>query len=341
MRYLANGWENVLNHTAEQKFECKVSGLDPVAAIEKSPIRRTPGAHFLPWLRHVVFFMFEAKSIRSLMDSALVFVWLGLAFLPWQIWYGGKIRLGEALQGVSAAHPLGTDSMGRDMLVRLSGAIHNGVLPLWLAVAMGVMGGGLVAILCLVSGRHAQARFLIKWIDIVAVSMATIPAGVMAFAWGAIRERVDLVGVLWTLSVLFAVRMYLLVRDLERRDHNLGYWTAHKALGGTALSRIWRYGVCGGWKAELIESLLLNLRVAVAIEAAVSYLGFGVAEPNASFGNMLATHFDYYLKGHVGVVMPIIIVLGLTAFFPGALVRSFWRLIGRFSCPNVKALGGG
>jgi peptide/nickel transport system permease protein len=221
--------------------------------------------------------------------------------------------------------------MGRDMLVRLSGAIQNGVMPLWLAVAVGVLIGGLGALGCLVSGRQTQLRFLIKWIDIVAVSLATIPAGVMAFAWGALREHVDLFGVLWTLSILFAVRMYLLVRDLERRDQNLGYWTAHEALGGTHLSRIWRYGVCGGWKAELIESLLLNLRVAVAIEAAVSYLGFGVAEPNASFGNMLATHFDYYLKGHVGVVMPIIIVLGLTALFPGALVRTYGRLASRFS----------
>lgn len=331
MRYLANGWENALNHTSEQKFECAVSGLHPIDSIEKSPVRRSPGTLFLPWLRHAVFFIFEAKPIRALVDCTLVFVWLGLAFLPWQIWYGGKVRLGEALQGVSAAHPLGTDSVGRDMVVRLSGAIQNGVMPLWLAVAMGVLIGGLVAIGCLVSGRPTKLRFLLNGIDIVAVSLATIPAGVMAFAWGAIRERVDLVGVLWTLSILFAVRMYLLVRDLERRDQNLGYWTAHKALGGTDLSRIWRYGVCGGWKAELIESLLLNLRVAVAIEAAVSYLGFGVAEPHASFGNMLATHFDYYLKGHIGVVMPIIIVLGVTALFPGALIRTFWRLVNRFS----------
>jgi peptide/nickel transport system permease protein len=331
VRYLPNGWENVLNHTAEHKFECEVDRLHSKDEIEKSPIRRGPGAILPLVLRRMGFFMVEAKGIRAVVDITLVFLWLGLAFLPWQIWYGGKVRLGEALQGVSAAHPLGTDSMGRDMLVRLSGAIQNGVLPLWLAVAMGVLCGSLVALGCLVSGRQNHQRFFIKLVDIVAVILATIPAGVMAFAWGAVRERVDLVGVLWTLGILFAVRMYLLVRDLERRDQNLGYWTTHEALGGTTLSRIWRYGVCGGWSAELLESLSLNLRVAVAIEAAVSYLGFGVTEPAASFGNMLATHFDYYLKGHVGVVMPIILGLGMTAVFPGAFVRMCWRLSRRLS----------
>jgi ABC-type dipeptide/oligopeptide/nickel transport system permease subunit len=170
-----------------------------------------------------------------------------------------------------------------------------------------------------------------KLVDIAAVSLATIPAGVMAFAWGAVRERVDLLGVMWTLGILFAVRMYLLVRDLDRRDQKLGYWTAHEALGGTTLSRIWHYGIRGGWSGELMESLWLNLRVAVAIEAAVSYLGFGVAEPAPSFGNMLATHFDYYLKGHVGVVIPIILGLALTAMVPGAFVRMCRRVGGTFT----------
>jgi hypothetical protein len=46
---------------------------------------------------------------------------------------------------------------------------------------------------------------------------------------------------------------------------------------------------------------------------------------------MLATHFDYYLKGHVEVVMPIILGLGLTAMFPVALVRTYRRLTGQLA----------
>jgi ABC-type dipeptide/oligopeptide/nickel transport system permease subunit len=67
-------------------------------------------------------------------------------------------------------------------------------------------------------------------------------------------------------------------------------------------------------------SLGFHLRTAVAIEASLSYLGFGIQEPSPSFGNMLAAHFDLYLKGQWYVLGILVLWLGVTAAFPQAVL---------------------
>jgi len=62
-----------------------------------------------------------------------------------------------------------------------------------------------------------------------------------------------------------------------------------------------------------------QLRVAVAAEASLSFLGFGIQEPQPSFGNMLSSHFDLYLKGHWSVLLVIVGGLALAALFPASL----------------------
>lgn len=317
---MLHGWVDALNPTADryQTSECLPQGGEARAAgrpVGPRPLR----AHCAAVLARV--WGREAGSRGIFFDLTFVGLWLALALTPWSLWFSSKVHLAAALKTPSWSHPLGTDSLGRDLLVRLGEAIQHSVLPLWLAVGMGLLIGGGWAIFCLSLPQARIWRPFLTVMDAGAVGLAAIPAGVMAFAWGAWRQRVDLAGVMWTLTILCAVRMYLLVRDLERRDHGLGYWTAHKALGGSTVSRLWTFGVRGAWTWELLEQITLSLRVAVATEAAVSYLGFGVAEPAASFGNMLATHFDYYLKGHLGVVLPIICGLALTASFPAAVLR--------------------
>ena len=52
--------------------------------------------------------------------------------------------------------------------------------------------------------------------------------------------------------------------------------------------------------------LIFHMKMAVVIEASLSYLGFGVQEPQASFGNMLASHFELYLRGQWQIMLLIV-----------------------------------
>ncbi len=255
-----------------------------------------------------------------LVDLPVVIAFLALAVLPWGDWYGGKVRLADTLQPPSAEHPLGTDNLGRDLLVRASSALEGGVLPLWGAVVLSTVAGAVIGSAVVLVRRRRLGAGAARGFDLFATALAAVPVGVSAFAWAVWWERGGLAPVCLALGALFAVRSYLQIRDLHRHDQHLAYWTAHASLGGSETGRLWRYGMLTGWRWQLAESLGFHLRTAVAIEASLSYLGFGIQEPAASFGNMLASHFDLYLKGHLSVLAVILAALALTAAFPSCLL---------------------
>lgn len=261
------------------------------------------------------------KTTRVLLvDLPIVVAFLALALVPWGTWFGGKVRLADTLLPPSAAHPLGTDNLGRDLLVRTSAALEGGVLPLWGAVAASTLAGAALGTAVVMIRRRKLGAGAARGFDLVATVLAAVPVGVSAFAWAVWWEKGGLAPVCLALGALFAVRSYLQIRDLHRHDQHLAFWTAHASLGGSESARLWRYGVMTGWRWQLAEALGFHLRAAVAIEASLSYLGFGIQEPHASFGNMLASHFDLYLKGHLSVLAVILAALALAAAFPSCLL---------------------
>jgi peptide/nickel transport system permease protein len=248
-------------------------------------------------------------------DGAVVVSFLLLVLIPFGL-APEKIELSNMLGLPSFAHPLGTDNLGRDLLLRISSAITGGVLPLWLGVIVGSLGGALLAIVMTLSGQYRMATPITASTRAIATVIAAIPVGVVAFGWAAVQQKAGIIPVLVSLSTLFAVRTYLQICDLYSHDKRLGYWEAHASMGGSLAGRVWRYGIKGEWKWALLESLGFHLRAAVAIEASLSYLGFGLQEPQASFGNMLASHFDVYLKGNWTILIIIVITLAVSAAFP-------------------------
>lgn len=265
--------------------------------------------------------MLESRYMQRVMNILTLVIFAALAWLPWAHWYGGGVRLADTLAPISTLHPLGADNLGRDLLVRLSLSITGAVLPLWLSVTLGCVTGIVLSVATLVARQTRSAQAPISVLDALAGIAAGLPAVIVAFGLAVLWEGGGLMPVAVTLAVLFGLRSYLEVQDWARQDSRLGYWTAHAALGGSMAKRLWRYGVLGAWRAPLVQSLAFHLRAAVAVEAALSYLGFGVQEPQASFGNMLSSHFDLYLKGEWQILMIIVAALVLTVAVPVAVSR--------------------
>lgn len=253
-------------------------------------------------------------------SALIVVVFALLLCVPWSTWLGTRVNLADALALPSQRHPLGTDSLGRDLVVRAAEAVLGAVLPLWLGVLVATIVGVVLGIGVICLGTSRLWRPLIASFDAVVVVVVSVPVCLTAFAWAALSEHAGLIPVLFSLAVVFMLRTYLQVRDLYRKDEALAYWTAHAALGGSLLFRLLGYGIQTGWRRTLAMSLGFHLRTAVAIEASLSYLGFGIQEPSASFGNMLAAHFDLFLKGQWYVLVVLIVCLAMTAALPTALL---------------------
>ena len=267
------------------------------------------------------------KKLRVLRrDIGATALFCILALVPWAHWLSDKINLQSMNAMPSWQHPLGTDVMGRDLLVRLGQAASKAVWPLWFAVTLASALGIALALLTLSSTEYRVPRSTWLALEGIAAVLASIPVTVTTFLWAAFFEQAGATSVITSLCLVFTARAFLHIKNLFRQDSKLAYWTAHEAMGGRTLKRLWRYGVSSSWAPDLLNGLSLNLRVAVTVEASLSYLGFGMQEPEASFGNILATHFDGYLKGHWWVLTMTILALAVTASAPQAAVRLISRL---------------
>lgn len=253
--------------------------------------------------------------------------WIGLLFfallagVPWGRYFSANVDLTQMNAASSWTHPLGTDNLGRDLLVRLSEAVKGAILPLWcvtlLASAIGTWGGYWVCRWMGAAKNEHWPMFIVSCCSLV----AAVPIGLIVFFVAALIGSTGLFPVLIALASLVLVRSGGLVLELYGRDNKLGYWQAHAASGGSLASRLWTYGLLGGWRKAILDSLCLHLRVGVTIEASLSYLGFGIAEPQASLGNILASHFDSSLKGSWWIPCITVVVLGFTAKVPSMVTK--------------------
>jgi len=86
------------------------------------------------------------------------------------------------------------------------------------------------------------------------------------------------------------------------------------------------HGILPHWLPDTLGNLAFYLKVAITVDASLGYLGFGVQEPHPSFGNMLASHFDSYMRGSWFVLVVIGGFLIVVASAPEACFRIFWSL---------------
>jgi peptide/nickel transport system permease protein len=253
------------------------------------------------------------------MDWLIVAAFLLLLLVPWSSLFSSKVSLLHQLEWPSGSHWLGTDNLGRDLLVRLSAAVRETVVPLWGGVIVMVMTGTtLAAVLCAGSRKVAWLQHMT---DAALSGAAGIPVALFAFCLAVTFETNQMWMVVLSVGLILSVHSFLFLRGLYARSEKLGYWQSHEALGGTRFGRILHYGISGDWFRDLMANLAFYLKVAVTVEASLSYLGFGVQEPQPSFGNMLASHFDSYMRGNWLGLVVITAGLVLCASAPSALVR--------------------
>ena len=233
----------------------------------------------LGWLRG------DPRAALSLLVLVLI---LGTALLaPWVAPYDPAHQdLEHMLEGPSAAHWLGTDDLGRDVLSRL---IHGGANSLYaalLAVSVALLIGipmGLIA--GFVGGWTdvAISRLIDTFLSFPAIILAVAVTGAMG---------IGLTNAMFSVGLVFAPQIARLIRARTLVVRQELYVDAARCFGASPLRLLGRHVLPNAIQPVIVQSTLL-LAVALLAEASLSFLGLGVQPPDVSWGAMIARGYLY------------------------------------------------
>jgi peptide/nickel transport system permease protein len=186
-------------------------------------------------------------------------------------------------------HLIGTDELGRDLLSRL---MYGGQISLSLAATAMLIEVVLGTILGAVAGYFGGiVDYTIMRVTDVFLSIPLLPlllvlTGIVAatsvkanlgFVWVAV-----IIGVLSWMTVARLVRgAFLSLREKEFAE-------AARAIGSKNISIMFKH-LLPNTVAPIIVQATLDVAGIIILESTLSFLGFGVQPPTASWGNMLSS----------------------------------------------------
>lgn len=194
----------------------------------------------------------------------------------------------------SLAHPLGTDDIGRDELLRLlyggrvslavglTAAVIAATIGTAIGVVSGYFGGRIDALLMRLTDAVIALPLLPLLIVLAAVDLSKLglPQGVIQSEQASLYRIVAIIALVgWTTvaRLVRAATMSLLTRDFVR---------AAVALGAGPL-RVMLVHILPNAMSPIIVATTLAVGNVILFESVLSFLGLGIQPPIASWGNML------------------------------------------------------
>lgn len=209
--------------------------------------------------------------------------------------------LGERLQAPSWAHVLGTDELGRDVLLRIVHAVGGTASVVLPALAIGVVIGAAMGAGCALP-RQRWLRWLSERLVDATWSLPGIVLAAASAAWLG-RTR-GMLAVVFGLTCWVPVARFV---DLELRRHvGSPFVTAWRALGWSraevvlAVARISAAGM-----SSVVLSVMLDL---LGAETAIAFVGLGPPPPAASLGALIRSGMAYAPVAWWLLAVPIVVL---------------------------------
>lgn len=206
---------------------------------------------------------------------------------PYKLWFlFPTTRHFIQVDGGGELHPLGCDSLGRDVWSRLllggQVSLSVGLLGIIVTISLGTFFGGVAGY----AGGWGDT-FLMRYVELI----LSIPGLYLILALRAVFPRqlssvqiylliVVILGFIYWAGLSRVIRGMVL--SLREREHVL----AAKALGASHLRILLRH-ILPGTFTYLIVAGTIMVPGYILGEVSLSFLGVGIEEPNASWGLML------------------------------------------------------
>ncbi|MDE0712291.1 MAG: ABC transporter permease [Rhodospirillales bacterium] len=229
--------------------------------------------------------------------AAVVLVVLGLMALAFPLAEAAlglqaeTIDLLARLSGPSWGHPIGTDELGRDLLLRLlqgarvslfvglAAALVATVIGAALGLAAGYFGGWLDAVLMRITDFVIALPLLPLLIVMAAADLSRLGLDADRPEHATLRIILILALVGWTTVARLARGAALVVRERE-------YVQAARALGTGSTTILIRH-VLPNALSPIVVAATLSVGNLILTESVLSFLGLGIQPPLASWGGML------------------------------------------------------
>lgn len=211
-------------------------------------------------------------------------------------------------KGPTSEFWLGTDDLGRDILVRIAYGARISLLVGVAATAMTVVIGVVVGLAAGFLGGIVDT-ILARLIDVVlSIPFLLVAIALVSITGPSLSVTVLVIGFFSWASVARIVRGQVL--SLRERE----FVEAARSLGASD-RRIMFIDILPNVLAQVIVYASLLIPVVIVVEATLSFLGLGLAPPTADWGGMISESQNYYTTAWWFVVFPGVALLITTLAF--------------------------
>ncbi len=246
---------------------------------------------------------------------------LGAVAAPWvQGWLGHDPFTPDLFQrfgAASAEHPLGTDELGRDVLLRLLFGARVS-LAVGVAVALGATGlGTLIGLAAAWRGGWLDAvlmRLADGMLSLPALPLLVVLAAVDTGRFGLPRGEAgsDIARIVVILVLFGWVGVARLTRAAALGQLSLDYVAAAR-VSGAGEARVLTRHVLPNIAGPISVAGALAVAGAILAESTLSFLGLGIQPPAPSWGNMLSNAQEMVFSAPMGAVWPGLFILAAVA----------------------------
>jgi peptide/nickel transport system permease protein len=224
---------------------------------------------------------FRAKPLGAAGGVLIVIMCAAALLAPWIAPYDPlETDYGAMLAAPSSAHWLGTDTFGRDVLSRI---IYGARTALMVGFGASIIGATIGAVVGVASTYFGGKIDLLvqRLMDII----LSFPIIVLAMAVVAVLGT-GVLNLILAITIPMIPRAARVIRSSALAIREMPYVDAARACGFGAGRIIFRH-MLPNVAAPFLILLTAFLGQAILLEASLSFLGLGVAEPTPAWGLML------------------------------------------------------
>lgn len=242
----------------------------------------------------------------GLLGLVVLFAYLFvIVFAPWLAPFGEASVVGDAYMPWSGAHLLGTDSLGRDLFIRMIYAARNTVGITLLSTILAFVIGGTMGMVAAVMGGWTD-QVLSRLVDMMMAIPLLIFALLLLMIFGSSVTALVLI-----LASLESTRVFRLTRAVAMNVAVMDYVEAAR-LRGERLVWIVRREILPNILSPLFAEFGLRFCFIFLLVSSLSFLGLGLQPPTADWGAMVRENAMLITFGRVTPLLPAAAIAVLT-----------------------------